>query len=97
MLFSLPWPFRSDSPSDQVSNVATDQGQLNTSQQNEFVKLLQHYDTTAANNTLPPSARVDPTLAQRERRPMGLFDVWKYGFFLATKGSTSDQVHILIY
>ena len=82
MVFSLPWPFGSSTLTEQsalpdVENVAT--------KENNFAALLRHYD--AANpSALPPSARIDPTLRQQERQPLGLLDLWKYGLFVATKG-----------
>ncbi|KZT08648.1 uncharacterized protein LAESUDRAFT_648554 [Laetiporus sulphureus 93-53] len=55
------------------------------------VELLQHFD----NPGLPPSARVgDPTLKQRERQPLSIWQVGRLGAFAAMKASelVSDVV-----
>ena len=39
-------------------------------------------------NAPPPSARVDPKLLRLQpRRPLRLWDYWKFGAFVATKGT----------
>lgn len=81
-MLALPWPFRSNAPPDiqppvdatlQASSVST------TPQQH----LLRYYNTSSV---LPPSARVNPSLQQQTRQPLGFFDIWKYGIFVASKG-----------
>lgn len=43
---------------------------------------LLHYQSNAP----PPSARVDPKLRLQPRRPLRLWDYWKFGAFVASKG-----------
>ncbi|PFH52271.1 hypothetical protein AMATHDRAFT_140379 [Amanita thiersii Skay4041] len=45
---------------------------------------LQHYSTPGVS---PPSARVDPKLKLQPRRPIRLWDWWKYGMVVATKAT----------
>ncbi|KAF9567818.1 alpha/beta-hydrolase, partial [Agrocybe pediades] len=49
---------------------------------------LLHYETGSP----PPSARVDPKLKLQPRRPLRLWDYWKFGFIVASKATevTSD-------
>uniref|UniRef100_A0A8H8CR36 Alpha/beta hydrolase fold-3 domain-containing protein n=1 Tax=Psilocybe cubensis TaxID=181762 RepID=A0A8H8CR36_PSICU len=51
---------------------------------------LLHYETGSP----PPSARVDPKLKLQPRRPLRLWDYWKFGFIVAAKATevTSDVV-----
>ena len=51
---------------------------------------LLHYQS----NTFPPSARVDPKLRLQPRRPLRLWDYWKFGAFVATKGMFTDLPYI---
>ena len=51
--------------------------------------LLSYYDTPGVS---PPSSRIDPSLKQQETQPIRLWDVWKYGAFLATKGMCTGCV-----
>jgi hypothetical protein len=44
---------------------------------------LKHYNTPGV---YPPSARVDPKLKRQHRRPLHLWEYWKYPAFLALKG-----------
>jgi len=43
---------------------------------------LLHYETGSP----PPSARVDPKLKLQPRRPLRLWDYWKFGIIVAAKG-----------
>ncbi|KAF9055922.1 Alpha/Beta hydrolase protein [Panaeolus papilionaceus] len=51
---------------------------------------LLHYETSSP----PPSARVDPKLKLQPRRPLRLWDYWKFGAIVAAKATevTSDVV-----
>lgn len=40
----------------------------------------------------PPSARVDPKLKLQPRRPLRVWDYWKFGAIVAAKGSSPDLV-----
>ena len=43
---------------------------------------LLYYETGSP----PPSARVDPKLKLQPRRPLRLWDYWKFGIIVAAKG-----------
>ncbi|KAF9454211.1 alpha/beta-hydrolase [Macrolepiota fuliginosa MF-IS2] len=45
---------------------------------------LQYYSTPGV---FPPSARVDPKLKRQPRRPLHLWEYWKYAAFIATKAT----------
>ncbi|KIL60784.1 hypothetical protein M378DRAFT_130353 [Amanita muscaria Koide BX008] len=45
---------------------------------------LHHYSTPGIT---PPSARIDPKLKLQSRRPVRLWEWWKYGVFMATKAT----------
>lgn len=47
---------------------------------------LLHYETGSP----PPSARVDPKLKLQPRRPLRLWDYWKFGAIVAAKGSYNE-------
>ncbi|CAA7264814.1 unnamed protein product [Cyclocybe aegerita] len=49
---------------------------------------LLHYETPSP----PPSSRVDPKLKRRPRRPLRVWDYWKFGAVVAAKATevTSD-------
>jgi len=53
---------------------------------------LLHYETGSP----PPSARVDPKLKLQPRRPLRLWDYWKFGLIVASKGRV-QQLRISIY
>lgn len=78
MTFGLPWVFGAAGapPLTGEAEEATDKSTLS--------KLLQHY---ASPDLLPPSARMDPSLKQRDARPIPIYEMWKYGAFAATKGT----------
>lgn len=44
---------------------------------------LHHYATPGIT---PPSARVNPKLKIQPRRPLRIWDVWKYGLVVVSKG-----------
>lgn len=46
-------------------------------------QFLHHYATPGVT---PPSARVDPKLKIRPRRPLRIWDIWKYGLVVVSKG-----------
>lgn len=48
---------------------------------------LQYYSTPGV---FPPSARVDPKLKRQPRRPLHVWEYWKYAAFLAAKGGAND-------
>ncbi|TDL28074.1 hypothetical protein BD410DRAFT_782035 [Rickenella mellea] len=81
---SLPaifqWPFGSKFPSqsEQSPQKSPD------TEETPVSSLLQHYDVTSV---LPPSSRVNPSLKQQQRQPLGLLDVWRYGLFVACKAT----------
>jgi hypothetical protein len=45
---------------------------------------LLHYET----GTFPPSSRVDPKAKRVIRRPLRIWDFWKVGAFVASKGAS---------
>ena len=47
---------------------------------------LLHYET----GTFPPSSRVDPKAKRVIRRPLRIWDFWKVGAFVATKGESAS-------
>ncbi|KAH8120067.1 Alpha/Beta hydrolase protein [Phellopilus nigrolimitatus] len=49
------------------------------------MEILRHFNASGSANVLPPSARIDLTLRQRQREPLGFLDTWKYAAFVATK------------
>jgi hypothetical protein len=53
-------------------------------------RFLHHYATPGIT---PPSARVDPKLKIRPRRPLRIWDIWKYGFVVVSKG----EFHPLLF
>jgi hypothetical protein len=74
MITSFPWPLArqsNDSPKAPA-------------RKRSLSVLLRYYDTPGVS---PPSARVDPSLKQQQTQPIRFWDVWKYGAFLATKGT----------
>jgi hypothetical protein len=46
-------------------------------------QFLRHYATPGIT---PPSARVDPKLKIQPRRPLRIWDIWKYGVVAVSKG-----------
>jgi hypothetical protein len=48
--------------------------------------LLSHYQTPGV---FPPSARQGLVLNRQSTRPIRLWDMWKYGAFVALKGETT--------
>ncbi|KAF9015713.1 Alpha/Beta hydrolase protein [Cyathus striatus] len=50
----------------------------------DTLKRIHHYTTPGV---LPPSARVDPNDKLQLRRPLRLWEYWKYGIFIAEKTS----------
>ncbi|KAF8586272.1 alpha/beta-hydrolase [Ramaria rubella] len=96
MTFSLPFPwlFNSnylddqDDDSDQTGSSQSETAATDATTQS-LVSLLELYDTPGVP---PPSARIDPLLNQEVRKPLRIFDLWKYGYFVASKGAeiTSD-------
>jgi hypothetical protein len=87
----LPWPFGSsyhddhDSDSDPSTTKQPDAVTAPispTTARTSLFSLLQHYDSPGVP---PPSARVDPLLNQEIRKPLRIFDLWKYGYMVATK------------
>jgi hypothetical protein len=48
------------------------------------IQSLKYYNTPGV---FPPSARVDPKLKPQPRRPLHLWEYWKYAAFLAVKGN----------
>ncbi|KAL5535649.1 hypothetical protein ACEPAF_3743 [Sanghuangporus sanghuang] len=55
----------------------------------DTLELLRHFE--GHNYTLPPSARVDPTVRQRQRERLGFLDLWKYIAFVI--GKSMDSTH----
>ena len=94
MAFSLPWhwPFtsnyldeqESDDPEQSASH-HPDTVVVSTSvtKRKSLASLLERYNDPGVT---PPSARIDPLLNQEIRKPLRLLDLWKYGYFLASKG-----------
>jgi hypothetical protein len=74
MTLSLPWPF----PNSELASP------ISVPRKRSLSVLLRQYETPGV---YPTSARVDPTLKRRENEPLRLWDVWKYGAFVATKGN----------
>jgi hypothetical protein len=96
MAFSHPWhwPFTSSYLDEQES----DDSEQSTAHQPDTVAvatslakrkslatLLERYNNPGVT---PPSARIDPLLNQEIRKPLRLLDLWKYGYFLASKSKT---------
>jgi hypothetical protein len=83
MALSLPWPF----PHANSSPIPIPRNR-------SLSVLLRQYETPGV---YPSSARVDPTLKLRENEPLRLWDVWKYGAFVASKGEDfmhdPDMIH----
>jgi hypothetical protein len=73
MTLSLPWPFPHSNGSSPIP----------LPRKRSLSVLLRQYETPGV---YPSSARVDPTLKLRENEPLRLWDVWKYGAFVASKG-----------
>ena len=85
------WPF----PSNYVDEQDTDDSEQSASHQlpaavatpvtkrKSLGSLLEHYNNPGV---APPSARIDPLLNQEIRKPFRLLDLWKYGYFVASKG-----------
>lgn len=80
MTIALPWPFNHS-----CSLVADDEDDhFSVMSVKEPVSLsLVHYSTPGKS---PPSARVDPKLKIRQRRPVRPWHLWKYGLVAAYKG-----------
>ncbi|KAI5121303.1 hypothetical protein M0805_003772 [Coniferiporia weirii] len=85
LMFSfLSWPFASEVPRlGDDSPVYASSGP--PSQRADFTDLLRHFEGSL--DVLPPSTRLDPELRQRQRQPLGLLDIWKYGAFIAVKAT----------
>jgi hypothetical protein len=83
MALSLPWPFPHANSSP-----------IPIPRKRSLSVLLRQYETPGV---YPSSARVDPTLKLRENEPLRLWDVWKYGAFVASKGEDfmhdPDMIH----
>lgn len=47
---------------------------------------LEYYDTPGV---FPPSARIDPTFKLQPRRPLHLWEYWKYAAYITGKGKAS--------
>lgn len=54
---------------------------------------LKYYSTPGV---FPPSARVDPKLKRQPRRPLHLWEYWKYAAFLAVKGEVADECYLFL-
>jgi hypothetical protein len=76
MTITIPWPFHGS------AFPASTTGTVQPTKKSSTVS-LRHYATPGVS---PPSARVDPRLKSQERRPVRLWDLWKYGVVVASKG-----------
>ena len=79
---SLPQPPATDVESD-LDKARRNSGDLNR----DTLELLRHFE--GPDYKLPPSARVDPTVRQRQRERLGFFDLWKYVVFVVGKSTSS--------
>lgn len=84
----LPWPLYS------LFHVEDEPSSPPTGIKNEVANLLRHYETPGVS---PPHSRINPNLKRLERRPIRIWDVWKYGAIVAYKGEpfmfTLAQAH----
>jgi hypothetical protein len=84
MTVSLPWPFPR----------STDTEKPTPSLKRSPSALLHYYATPGVP---PPSARLDPSLKQRESQPIRIWDLWRYGLIAASKGPYfTHQLHPLL-
>ena len=94
MAFTLPWHWHSTS--NEINEQDSDDSQVGASQKldgpatpslmisrNSLGSLLEHYNNPGVP---PPSSRINPLLNQEIRKPLRLFELWKYGYFVASKG-----------
>ena len=51
---------------------------------------LHHYEK----NTQPPTSRVDLRNKPKPRKPLGVWDVWKVGAMVATKGTKTSTITV---
>ncbi len=84
----MTWPLSPFSGGDSPAVQSTsNQGWLNQEDgaMSSLIELLRHFEAPGV--PPPPSARVgDPKLKQREGKPIRLWDLWRYGAFVAVKG-----------
>jgi hypothetical protein len=91
---SNPWPVHRDEGST-TPGATTSDALIETKRPNDsrrgslrrtqsFLRLLQHYD---APGTRPPSARTDPSIAQRDSIPFSLWNLGRIGYAAALKGA----------
>ena len=88
MLFVPQWLFSTDYASRDLATGTNDDevGELSLSARLEYYK---------AHAERPPSSRIDPFLEQRvHNAPLSLVNIWKYGAFLATKGTSNASTMI---
>ncbi|KAG7099690.1 hypothetical protein E1B28_001512 [Marasmius oreades] len=82
MTFVLPWPFSTSYPSSPDHNTSSDAHSEDPKRSlNVF---LPHYSTPGVS---PPSARIESGLKIRQRRPVRIWHLWKYGLFAAMKAT----------
>ncbi|PSS29747.1 hypothetical protein PHLCEN_2v2895 [Hermanssonia centrifuga] len=85
----MTWPLSPFSGGDSPAVQSTsNQGWLNQEDgaMSSLIELLRHFEAPGV--PPPPSARVgDPKLKQREGKPIRLWDLWRYGAFVAVKAS----------
>ncbi|KAF4573321.1 hypothetical protein EYR36_007832 [Pleurotus pulmonarius] len=74
MTATIPWPFYYSTPSTAAAEPVVNKESTAAS--------LHHYSTPGVS---PPSARVDPKLKPLQRKPIRLWDVWKYGLVAVSK------------
>jgi hypothetical protein len=86
MAISLPWPFSYSNSDAELDDNKQDPPPLRD-MSNSLFHLLHHYEVPGMR---PPSARVDPSLKQRERA-FRIWDVWKYGAVAAVKGKRTSR------
>jgi hypothetical protein len=80
----LPWPFtRPDVVHDPPQRM----------RKASLSSLLSHYQTPGV---FPPSARQGPLAKRQAARPMRLWDMWKYGAFVALKGETCPSSFAIV-
>ncbi|KAL0951651.1 hypothetical protein HGRIS_008331 [Hohenbuehelia grisea] len=87
MTITIPWPFARS-----ISLTPPPASCMELSPNPVEPKLLlRHYTTPGVS---PPSARIDPKLKIRQRRPIRLWHLWKYGLFAVTKATevTTDVI-----
>lgn len=85
---SLPWPLNRSTPdvdcSDEKRDPARGGNGRSLRRQSSFLQRLTHYDEPGVR---PPSARVDPSLKQREGQPFSLWNLLKLGPAAALKSA----------